>query len=128
MRALSFGGPRKRCDKRWRETMRERLKEIIRKEFRQAFRDTRMRTLLFLPPLIQLLIFGLAVNLDVDHSRIAWMDGDHSFQSRELLSAFQGNGRFDVFARLSNDREAQARRDANKVDMVVRVLPGCERD
>jgi ABC-2 type transport system permease protein len=108
--------------------MRERLKEIIRKEFRQAFRDTRMRTFLFLPPLIQLIIFGLAVNLDVDHSKIAWMDGDRSFQSRELLSAFEGNGRFEVVATPSNDREAQALLDANKVDLVVRVLPGFERD
>ena len=108
--------------------MRERLKEIIRKEFRQAFRDTRMRTLLFLPPLVQLFIFGLAVNLDVDHSQIAWMDGDRSFQSRELLAAFQGNGRFEVVATPANDREAQALLDANKVDMVVRVLPGFERD
>lgn len=108
--------------------MRERLKEIIRKEFRQAFRDTRMRTLLFLPPLVQLMIFGLAVNLDVDHSDIAWMDGDRSFQSRELLAAFQGNGRFTIVATPANDREAQALLDANKVDMVVRVLPGFERD
>jgi ABC-2 type transport system permease protein len=108
--------------------MRERLKEIIRKEFRQAFRDTRMRTLLFLPPLIQLIIFGLAVNLDVDHAQIGWMDADRSFQSRELLAAFQGSGRFDVVATPGNDREAQALLDANKVDLVVRVLPGFERD
>jgi ABC-2 type transport system permease protein len=108
--------------------MRERLKEIIRKEFRQAFRDARMRTLLFLPPLVQLFIFGLAVNLDVDHSDIAWMDGDRTFQSRDLLAAFQGSGRFTVVATPANDREAQALLDANKVDMVVRVLPGFERD
>jgi len=108
--------------------MRERLKEIIRKEFRQAFRDTRMRTLLFLSPLIQLVIFGLAVNLDVDHAQIAWMDGDHSFQSRELLAAFQGSGRFEIVGTPSNDREAQALLDASKADLVVRVLPGFERD
>jgi ABC-2 type transport system permease protein len=108
--------------------MRERLKEIIRKEFRQAFRDTRMRTLLFLPPLIQLVIFGLAVNLDVDHAQIAWMDGDQSFQSRELLAAFQGSGRFEIVGTPSNDREAQALLDASKADLVVRVLPGFERD
>jgi ABC-2 type transport system permease protein len=108
--------------------MRERLKEIIRKEFRQAFRDTRMRTLLFLPPLIQLVIFGLAVNLDVDHAQIAWMDGDQSFQSRELLAAFQGSGRFEIVGTPANDREAQALLDASKADLVVRVLPGFERD
>src|SRR5579864_6205915 len=108
--------------------MRERLKEIIRKEFRQAFRDTRMRTFLFLPPLIQLIIFGLAVNLDVDNAQMAWMDGDRTFQSRELLAAFQGSGRFQIVGTPANDREAQALLDASKVDLVVRVLPGFERD
>jgi len=108
--------------------MRERLQEIIRKEFRQAFRDARMRTLLFVPPLVQLFVFGFAVNLDVDHSDIAWMDGDRTYQSRALLGAFQGSGRFTVVATPGSDREAQALLDANKVDMVIRVLPGFERE
>jgi ABC-2 type transport system permease protein len=108
--------------------MRERLIEIIRKEFRQAFREPRMRTMLFLPPIIQLLIFGFAVNLDVEHANMAWMDQDHSPQSRELLAAFQGSARFDVLATPTNDREVQTLLDSNKVDMVVRVLPGFERD
>jgi ABC-2 type transport system permease protein len=108
--------------------MRERLIEIIRKEFRQAFREPRMRTMLFLPPILQLLIFGFAVNLDVEHASMAWMDQDHSPQSRELLAAFQGSRRFDVLATPTNDREVQRLLDSNKVDMVVRVLPGFERD
>ena len=41
--------------------MRERLLCIIRKEFRQAFREPRMRGMLFLPPLIQLFVFGFAM-------------------------------------------------------------------
>jgi len=108
--------------------MRERLIEIIRKEFRQAFREPRMRGMLFMPPLIQLFVFGFAVNLDVDHSRIAWMDGDRTYESRELLAGFQGSGRFDIVAEPSNDQQVQDLLDSNKVDMIVRVLPGFERD
>jgi ABC-2 type transport system permease protein len=108
--------------------MRERLLCIIRKEFRQAFREPRMRGMLFMPPLIQLFVFGFAVNLDVDHANLAWMDGDRTYQSRELLAGFQGSGRFDVVAQPANDREAQRLLDANKADLVVRVLPGFERD
>jgi ABC-2 type transport system permease protein len=106
----------------------ERLFEIIRKEYRQAFREPRMRVMLFLPPLMQLLIFGFAVNLDVDHGQIAWFDGDHSYQSRELRSAFEASGRLHVAAIAGDDREAQALLDSNKVDVVVHVLPGFERD
>jgi ABC-2 type transport system permease protein len=108
--------------------MRERLIEIIRKEFRQAFREPRMRTMLFLPPIIQLLIFGYAVNLDVEHANMAWMDQDHTPESRELLAAFQGSTRFDILATPTNDRQVQTLLDSNKVDLVVRVLPGFERD
>ena len=108
--------------------MKERLIEIIRKEFRQAFREPRMRTMLFLPPIIQLLVFGYAVNLDVEHANMAWMDQDHTPESRELLAAFQGSGRFGILATPANDREVQMLLDSNKVDMVVRVLPGFQRD
>jgi ABC-2 type transport system permease protein len=108
--------------------MRERLIEIIRKEFRQAFREPRMRTMLFLPPIIQLLVFGYAVNLDVEHASMAWMDQDRTPESRELLAAFQGSRRFEVLATPANDGDVQALLDSNKVDVVVRVLPGFERD
>ena len=54
--------------------MRQRLRCMIRKEFIQTLREPRMRVMLFLPPLIQLLIFGFAVNLDVD-SRAHRLDG-----------------------------------------------------
>jgi ABC-2 type transport system permease protein len=108
--------------------MWERLIEIIRKEFRQTFREPRMRTMLFLPPIIQLLIFGFAVNLDVEHASFAWMDQDRTPHSRSLLADFQGSGRFDLLATPATDREVQALLDANKVDMVVRVLPGFDRD
>jgi ABC-2 type transport system permease protein len=106
----------------------ERLFEIIRKEYRQAFREPRMRFMLFLPPVIQLLIFGFAVNLDVNHSQIAWMDGDNSYESRELMGAFQASKRLEIVAEPLNDREAQSLLDHNKVDLVIHILPGFERD
>jgi ABC-2 type transport system permease protein len=74
------------------------------------------------------LIFGFAVNLDVEHASFAWMDQDRTPESRSLLADFQGSGRFDLLAAPTTDREVQALLDANKVDMVVRVLPGFDRD
>jgi ABC-2 type transport system permease protein len=108
--------------------MRQRIRTIIRKEFRQVFRDPRMRGLLFIPPLMQLLIFGYAANLDVNSARIAWMDEDHSPNSRELLSQFLGSGRFIIVASPSSEAEMQDAMDRGRVDGVVRVLPGFARD
>ncbi len=108
--------------------MRQRLRRIIRKEFIQALRDPRMRSILFLPPLIQLLVFGYAASLDVDNAKIAWMDQDHTPESRELLSEFEGSGRF-ILAGMPNDERAMQRMmDRGQVDAVVRILPGFARD
>ncbi|MBZ5594158.1 MAG: ABC transporter permease [Acidobacteriia bacterium] len=108
--------------------MRKRLKVIIRKELIQALRDPRMRGMLILPPIIQLIVFGYAANLDVDAARIAWMDRDRSQESRELLSQFVGSGRFRIVATPEGDAQMQSLLDHGDVDAVVRVLPGFARD
>ena len=108
--------------------MRQRLICIIRKEFRQVLRNPQMRAMLVLPPLIQLLVFGYAVNLDVNHAQIAWMDEDKTPQSRELLSQFEGSGLFEILATPSSPTEMQDLLDRSTVDGVVRVLPGFAQD
>jgi ABC-2 type transport system permease protein len=108
--------------------MWQRLRRIIRKEFIQALRDPRMRSMLFLPPLIQLMIFGYAASLDVDNAKIAWMDQDRTSESRELLSEFQGSGRFMIAGTPNTERAMQEMMDRGQVDAVVRVLPGFGRD
>ena len=108
--------------------MRQRLRAIIRKEFIQALRDPRMRSMLVIPPLLQLLVFGYAVNLDVDSANIAWMDQDQSPSSRALYKSFEGSGHFKIVALASDEHQMQALLDQSKVDGVIRVLPGFARD
>jgi ABC-2 type transport system permease protein len=85
--------------------MWERIKEIIRKEFFQTVRDSRSRALLLGPPLLQLIIFGYAVNMDVERTNIAWMDMDRTYESRALLSSFQGSKYFAVQEVLAREDE-----------------------
>ncbi|MBV9505177.1 MAG: ABC transporter permease [Acidobacteriia bacterium] len=108
--------------------MWQRVGVILRKEFIQMLREPRMRFLLFMPPLLQLVIFGYAVTLDVDTARIAWMDMDHTPESRALLARFEGSGRFEVVARPENEAEVQSVLDHSRAHAVVRVLPGFARD
>ncbi len=107
---------------------RRRIFEILRKEFRQVLREPRMVGLMLGPPILQLIIFGYAVNLDVDNSRIAWMDQDRTPESRDLLSAFQGSRQFRVAATPASDAEVQDLMDHGRVQAVVLVLPGFSRD
>ena len=108
--------------------MRERILAIIRKELSQMFRNRRTRLFLFIPPMFQLIIFGYAVNLDVDNLRMAWMDMDQTPQSRDLLASFQGSGRFLLTALPQSEKDIQNVLDRGEAQVVVRVMPGFGRD
>jgi ABC-2 type transport system permease protein len=108
--------------------MWERIFVILRKELIQALREPRMRVLLFLPPIIQLLVFGFAVNLDVDHARIAWMDMDRTPESRSLRDRFTGSGRFDIVSAPESEEDVQRTLDRGEAQAVVRIPLGFARD
>lgn len=108
--------------------MLERILAIVRKELSQMFRNRRTRLFLFVPPMFQLIIFGYAVNLDVDNLRMAWMDMDQTPQSRDLLASFQGSNRFLLTALPQSERDIQNVLDRGEAQVVVRVLPGFGRD
>jgi ABC-2 type transport system permease protein len=108
--------------------MWRRIAVILRKEFIQALREPRMRVLLFGPPLIQLIVFGFAVNLDVDHVRLAWTDLDQTPVSRDLRDRFQSSGLFQVVALPDSEQAARQALDRGIAQAAVRVLPGFTRD
>jgi ABC-2 type transport system permease protein len=108
--------------------MWERIFVILRKELLQALREPRMRVLLFVPPIIQLIVFGFAVNLDVDHARIAWMDMDRTPASRSLRDRFTGSGRFDIVSAPESEEDVQRTLDRGEAQAVVRIPLGFARD
>lgn len=108
--------------------MWERIRQIVIKEFRQTLRDPRTRGVLIGPPLIQMLIFGFAVNLDVEHVRLAWMDLDQTVQSREVLHRFTGSPYFDLTKVVRSESEANRLLDEGSVDAVLRVPAGFGHD
>lgn len=108
--------------------MRERILGIVRKEFRQALREPRMRVVLIVPPLLQTIVFGFAVNLDVERVKLGWMDLDGGPAGRELYHAFEASHEFEVVARAGSEGEAQDLLDRGEAQAVVRVAPGFSAD
>src|SRR5512135_2900944 len=103
--------------------MWERILVIVRKELLQTVRDIRRRMLLFGPPLFQLVIFGYAVNMDVQDARLAWADMDNTPESRELRASFESSQYFHVVAAPSSFDEAGDLLDHGEIQAIVQILP-----
>jgi len=108
--------------------MWNRIREIVIKELRQTFREPRMRFFLFGPPMIQLILFGYAVNLDVEDTKMAWLDQDRTAASRELGARFEGSTYFRITETPATAAGVQELLDRSEVNMAVSVLPGFSRE
>jgi ABC-2 type transport system permease protein len=77
----------------------ERIREMVKKEFRQLFRDPRLRRVIFIAPMIQLIVFGYAVSTDIRNTPTFVVDQDGTRASRDLVEAFTASGYFRVVGR-----------------------------
>jgi len=76
--------------------MFQKVRYLFVKELLQTLRDKRMRVTLIVPPVLQLIVFGYAANLDVKHIRTAIRDLDQSVASRDLIGRFGSSTYFDI--------------------------------
>lgn len=72
------------------------IKPIAVKEFLHIIRDPRTLRLIILMPLIQLMIYGYAINTDVKHLATVVYDQDQTYLSRRLVDAFRESAYFDI--------------------------------
>ncbi|NUO80521.1 ABC transporter permease [candidate division KSB1 bacterium] len=76
--------------------MSSRVLPIIRKEFIHIRRDFRTLMIIFIMPVVQLLMFGYAINMEIQNIDLAVLDHSQSPASAELVRAFQGSRFFTV--------------------------------
>jgi len=105
-----------------------RVREMVRKELRQMFRDPRMKRMMFGPPLIQLIVFGYAVNTDVRDTRTVVLDRDRTAVSRQLVEALTSSGYFRVVARTERPAEVVAALDHGRASIALEIPRGFAAD
>lgn len=101
----------------------KRLSAIIYKEFIQMRRDRPTLMMMILLPVIQLLLFGFAVNTDVKHLPTVVWDQSRSQVSREILAAFQNSQYFDLKYTAENYREVTAYLDSGRARVGIIFPP-----
>jgi ABC-2 type transport system permease protein len=106
----------------------ERVFEMVRKEFRQIFRDPRLRRMIFVAPVVQLLAFGYAVSTDVRNVSTLVVDHDRTRASRELVEAFRASGYFRIEGYADRPAEIVSALDHGTAVLGVVIPEGFERD
>ncbi len=105
-----------------------RVRQMLRKEFRQMLRDPRARRVLFVAPIVQLVVFGYAVNTDVRNAATMIVDHDQTYASRSLVSALTSSGYFRVAERSQRPRDLVSALDAGNVLVGLEIPEGFSKD
>lgn len=108
--------------------MLRRLKAMLIKEFIQALRDPRMRIVLFIPPIMQLIVFGFAANTDISNISLAVRDLDRTPESRELIERFSSSGYFRITRIAASPADVRRWMDAGQISAALEIPGGFARE
>jgi len=75
----------------------KRILAIIRKEYLHIIHDPRTLVIVFLMPIVQLTMFGYALNMEIQRIDMAVVDYSNSPSSRNLIEEFMGSTFFNLF-------------------------------
>lgn len=92
------------------------------KELRQIRRDRRLAMSLVVPPMLQVLLFGFALDSHVRDLRLGVVDESRTFESRELISAITENQTFRLAGTYHTSNELERALAAGRLDVGV-VVP-----
>jgi len=105
-----------------------RIKAVIWKELIQIRRDKPSMVIALAMPLIMMLIFGYAVNTDVEHIKTLVFDQDMSAASRRLVKSFEVTGIFDIAGTVWSQDEIRKSIDSGRAKAGLIIPPGYSRD
>ena len=106
----------------------ERLRGIISKEFTQMRRDRLTFAMMLGIPLIQLTLFGYAINADPRHLPAAVLLADQGPQGRTVLQAMKNSTYFDFVREVKTETEGYNLLARGQVQFVINIPQNFSRD
>ena len=98
-----------------------RFVAVARKEFVQMKRDRLTFAMMIGVPLIQLTLFGYAINTDPKHLPMAIVSAESSTFTRSITAALQNTGYFVVVAPNATDAEATRLMELGDVQFILQI-------
>ncbi len=98
-----------------------RFVAMLTKEFVQMRRDRLTFAMMVGIPIIQLVLFGYAINTDPKALPAAVLVADHSVFSRSFLSALENTGYFEIVQRVTSEEKADCLLERGEVQFVISI-------
>jgi ABC-2 type transport system permease protein len=108
--------------------MMPRFWPMFRKEFIQMRRDRLTLGIMIGIPVVQLLMFGYAIQTDVRHIPTVVLDQSRTPESRDLIAAFENTGSFRIVAHVNGQPALDATIARGTAQAGIIVPPGYARD
>ncbi|EPM5525804.1 Inner membrane permease protein [Acinetobacter baumannii] len=102
-------------------TWLKHLSFLVKKEFLTIFSDPANRAILFVPALMQALLFGYAATYDVNHVDYAILDQSNGQVSHELISKLDGSGIFKRAATLEYTEQIKQVIDNRQALLIIAI-------
>jgi len=104
------------------------IPHVVKKELLQTFRDRRMVMILFVAPVLQVTLFGFAVNLDLASQPAVVADLDRTPTSRDAVAAIANDSEFKVVRHTLTYEEAAESVTSGEASLAILVPRGFEKD
>jgi ABC-2 type transport system permease protein len=105
-----------------------RFRAILVKEFIQMRRDRVTFAMTIGIPLLQLILFGYAINADPKHLPAAMLVADRGPEGRTLFSALQNSGYYNLVRQVKTEAEGRDLLAQGKVQFVINIPENFSRD
>jgi len=112
---------------RFRRLSARRVKAVLIKEFIQLRRDRVTFGMIVGVPLVELVLFGFAINSDPKQLPTAVFVQDHSAWTRSVINAFENSGYFRIVASNASQAEGDGQLARGDVAFVVTIPEGFTR-
>src|SRR6185503_6843540 len=104
------------------------FKAILYKEFTIIFRDPTTLFFMLFPPLLQIIAFGFALDMDVKHMAMAVLDEDRTVESRQFVEKLVNTETFRVVREVHSVDEMKTLIRRGKAYVGVQIPPEFTRE
>ena len=104
-----------------------RLMAVTRKEVRQLRRDRLTFAMIFGMPMMQILLFGYAINTDVRNLKTAVADEANTHLSREFIAQLEETQVADIRQRVNSPADLEALLRSGDISIGVAIPPDFDR-